>query len=116
MPGLKTNAKRKSKSSTTVNCIRFTESCGNVFKDMGISNAEAENLWLRGRLMIEIESIIEQRGWTQAQVAKALGVVQPRISELIRGRIDRFSVDTLLRYLSSLGKKVTVIINEKEVA
>jgi predicted XRE-type DNA-binding protein len=94
--------------------VKIQRSSGNVFKDLGFSDAEAESLQIRCDLMIEIEKIINANGWTQAQAAGVLKIAQPRISELMHAKIERFSVDTLLQYLNILGKKVT--FNIKSVA
>ena len=92
------------------------ESCGNVFKDMGKSDDEANNLLMRSRLMVEIEQSIKGRGWTQAKAAKVIGVAQPRIAELFADRIDLFTIDTLIKYLNKLGKEVTLTIQKKDAA
>ncbi|MDD5558368.1 helix-turn-helix transcriptional regulator [Candidatus Methylomirabilis sp.] len=69
-------------------------SSGNVYRDLGFSPEEAENLRARSDLMIELTKIIKARRLTQAATAKLLGVTQPRISDLTRGRIDRSSIDS----------------------
>src|ERR1700733_4267857 len=97
----KSNA-RKPRKSTAKRSIKIERSSGNVFKDIGFSDAEAESLLIRCDLMLEVEKIIEERGWTQEKAAKVLGIAQPRISELINGKMERFTVDTLLQYLSML--------------
>lgn len=83
--------------------VRKTSSTGNVFKDVGFSTGEAEHLRVRAELMVALEKAIAKRGLTQAQAARLLGVTQPRVSDLLRGRIDLFSVDTLIDMLASLG-------------
>jgi predicted XRE-type DNA-binding protein len=72
---------------------------------------EAANLSLRSELMEEIEKIIKQNGWTQAIAAKRCGVTQPRINDLLRGRISRFSIDALVNIASALGRKVKVSLD-----
>jgi predicted XRE-type DNA-binding protein len=72
---------------------------------------EAANLTLRSDLMNKIEGIINENGWTQAEAAKRCGVTQPRINDLLRGRISRFSVDALVNIAAKLGQKVTVQLN-----
>lgn len=81
---------------------------GKVFRDLGASEAEAENLRVRSLLMMRLERLIREEGWTQREAAKILGVTQPRISDLTRGRIDRFSVDSLIELLGRCGLTVTV--------
>ena len=81
---------------------------GNVFADLGFSGAEAENLKVRASLMVRVTKLIEDRGLTQAQAAHVFGVSQPRVSDLVRGKIGRFSVDTLIEMLGHAGVAVTV--------
>lgn len=72
----------------------------------------AANLSLRSGLMMKIEELIKENGWTQAVVAKRCGVTQPRINDLLRGRISRFSLDALVNIASALGRKVTVSLDD----
>ena len=67
---------------------------------------EAANLRLRSELMDQIEAIIKKKGWTQAEAARRCGITQPRMNDLLRGRISRFSLDALVNIAGSLGKKV----------
>lgn len=77
-----------------------------VWDALGYSAQEAANLDARAELMIQIERIIKQKGWTQAVAAKECGVSQPRINSLLRGNIDKFSLDALVNMAASLGQKV----------
>jgi predicted XRE-type DNA-binding protein len=86
--------------------LRKTRSAGNVFRDVGFSKEEAEHLRVRADLMVALEKALAKRGLTQAQAAKLLGVTQPRVSDLLRGRIDLFSVDMLIDMLARLGIRV----------
>ncbi|MGH9467535.1 MAG: helix-turn-helix domain-containing protein [Terriglobales bacterium] len=72
--------------------------------------AEAASLRARSELMLEIEKIIRARGWTQAEAARRCGVFQPRINDLLRGRIARFSLDALVNLAAALGQRVRVSI------
>lgn len=83
--------------------VRITPSSGNVFTDLGFSDDEAEHLRLRSTLMIEVSKLIEERKLTQAATAKLFGVTQPRISNLVRGRIDLFSIEALVGSLPVPG-------------
>jgi predicted XRE-type DNA-binding protein len=83
---------------------RFT----NAFEAVGFAAAEAEHLRIRADLMIALTKIIEARGLTQAAAAKLLRVTQPRVSDLMRGKIDRFSIDTLVEMLAHAGADVSV--------
>src|SRR6185295_14283842 len=97
--------------------IRIRRSTGNVFSDLGFSEDEAENLKIRSDLMIELTKLIKAKELTQAAAAKLLGVTQPRISDLMRGKIDRFSVDTLIEMLGHAGAQVSVVVSQRsEVA
>jgi predicted XRE-type DNA-binding protein len=78
-------------------------SSGNVFRDLGFPREEAENLKIRSDLMIRLTRVIHARGLTQAQAAELLGVTHPRVSDLVRGKIDRFSIDTLVAMLRHAG-------------
>lgn len=82
-------------------------STGNVFSDLGFSEEEAQNLKIRADLMIELSKLIEAEGLMQTAAAKLLGVTQPRVSDLVRGKIDRFSVDSLIEMLGHAGAKVS---------
>lgn len=85
-------------------------SSGNVFSDLGFGPEEAQNLKIRADLMIELAKLIERRGLTQAAAAKLLGVTQPRVSDLVRGKIERFSVDSLIAMLGHAGASVSFVV------
>ena len=85
-------------------------SSGNVFRDLGFLPQEAEHLKIRSDLMIRLSKLIEARGLTQAQAAELFGVTQPRVSDLVRGKIDRFSIDTLIAMLGHAGVKVQIVV------
>ena len=71
---------------------------------------EAENLKVRAALMAELSAYIDQAGLTQAQAARRFGVTQPRISDLVRGKIDLFSIDALVNMLSAAGLHLDVAV------
>ena len=89
------------------------ESSGNVFTDLGFEPEEALNLKVRSDLMIEISKLIEDRGLTQKAAAELLKVTQPRVSDLVRGEIDRFSVDTLIEMLGHAGANVSFVVTPR---
>ena len=89
---------------------KVRRSSGNVFRDIGFGAEEAENLRLRSELMIQIRKLIERRDLTQAAAAKVFGVTQPRVSDLVRGRIDLFSIDALVNMLARAGVKVRLVL------
>ena len=86
--------------------IKITKGSDNVFRDLGFSPVEAEHLRVRAELMIALEKLIGRRKLTQAQAAKLMGVTQPRVSDLVRGRLHRFSIDALVEMLARAGVKV----------
>ena len=89
--------------------MKMTTTYGNVFLALGFPPEEAENLKIRSDLMNQLEQLIKSRGLTQVKAAKLFGVSQPRVSDLTRGRIDRFSVDTLIGMLWNAGLQVTIV-------
>ena len=89
---------------------KIRRSSGNVFRDLGFSAEEATNLKIRSDLISRLSNVIEARGLTQGQAADLFGVTQPRISDLVRGKIDRFSVDTLIAMLGHAGVAVQIVL------
>jgi predicted XRE-type DNA-binding protein len=87
---------------------KLRKSSGNVFEDLGFSAEQAWHLRIRSDLMIAVSRLITARGLTQAQAARVFGVSQPRVSDLVRGKIDRFSIDTLVTMLGHAGVEVVV--------
>jgi predicted XRE-type DNA-binding protein len=90
--------------------LKITPSTGNVFRDLGFRREEAEHLLVRADLMIETQKIIASRRLTQNAAAKVLRVSQPRVSDLLRGRIDLFSTDALIDMLTRLGARVRLTV------
>lgn len=76
---------------------------------MGCSRQEAEHLKTRSDLMIHLTKLIEARCLTRAQAARLFGITQPRISDLVRGKIDRFGVDSLIEMIGHAGARITVV-------
>jgi predicted XRE-type DNA-binding protein len=98
---------------------KLTRSGGNVFRDLGFTPEEAEHLRVRADLMIKIEKVLKTRGLKQAEAAKIMGVTQPRVSDLLRGRIELFSSDALIDMLARLGVRVRLVttsLRSREVA
>jgi predicted XRE-type DNA-binding protein len=91
---------------------KMTPSSGNVFADLGFDQEEAEHLRVRSDLMIAVRRIIEERSLTQAQAAELFGVTQPRISNLVRGKIHLFSIDTLVDMLARAGVQIKVVLSD----
>ena len=70
--------------------------------------AEAANLLARSDLMMQIAAIIKASDWKQAEAAAHCGVTQPRINDLLRGRVSRFSLDALVNIATALGRRVRI--------
>jgi predicted XRE-type DNA-binding protein len=92
---------------------RVIRSSGNVFRDLGFPPDKAEHLLVRADLMIRLDKEIGARGLKQAQAAKLLGISQPRVSDLLRGRVELFSADTLIDMLARLGIKVRLVASTR---
>lgn len=104
---------------TRKSALRVNRSSGNVFRDLGFPAEEAEHLLVRTDLLIQLQKAIGSRGLKQAQAAGILKVSQPRVSDLLRGRIDLFSTDTLIDMLARLGIRVRLVVKpsrSREVA
>jgi len=92
--------------------LKITRSSGNVFRDMGFSKAEAENLRLRSELMRQIDAYYRESGMTQAAAAKALGLTQPRLNALLKGKLSQFSLDALVNIASNAGMNVRLVVKK----
>jgi predicted XRE-type DNA-binding protein len=90
--------------------VRVTPSTGNVFRDLGFTREESEHLLVRADLLILVQKTITSRRLKQAEAAKVLRVTQPRVSDLLRGRIDLFSTDALIDMLARLGVGVRLVV------
>ena len=84
---------------------------GNVFKDLGLKNPE--DLLAKAKLAARIVQILEERKVTQTQAAQLLGVDQPKVSLIYRGRLDDFSVERLMRFLTALHRDIRIVVGEK---
>lgn len=95
-------------SSKPRNPIKAQASSGNVFADLGLPRPEQE--LLKARLTLEIYRLIKERGLTQAEAGKILGIKQPHVSALMRNRAGTFSVERLMDFLTALGQDVTITL------
>ena len=86
----------------------WEEGSENVFKDVGFSEQEAEYLTIRSRLMIEVDRFVEESGLTQREASKRLGINQSRLNDLLKGKIQKFSIDALVKMLFRIGVHVDV--------
>jgi len=81
-------------------------SSSNVFADLGFDAAEATILHMRARLMNDLRLYIEQEKLTQQQAAKLLGITQSRVSDLVRGKWEKFSLEMLITLEARIGREV----------
>ncbi len=93
--------------------LKMQRSSGNVFADLGFGPEESEHLRIRSDLMIAVRKVIAARKLTQVQAAKLFGVSQPRISNLVRGRIELFSIDTLVDMLAAAGVSAKLTVGRR---
>jgi predicted XRE-type DNA-binding protein len=96
--------------------LKMRRGSGNVFRDLGFSEDEAHSLTLRSELMISIERFVERSGLTQAAAAKRLGIRQPRLNALLRGRFNQFSLDALVTIAARAGLRVELKIVRQRAA
>lgn len=83
----------------------------NIFEDLGLP--DKDNLRLRAQLMLEVRRYVEESGLTQAAAAKAMKTTQPRLSEVLHGRIDKCTIDRLVQMLAEVGRHVTLAVKAK---
>lgn len=90
---------------------KVTLGSGNVFRDLGLKSPE--ELLAKAKLAASIVQILEQRQLSQTQAAKLLGIDQPKVSQLYRGRLDDFSIERLMRFLTALHRDIRIVVEEK---
>jgi predicted XRE-type DNA-binding protein len=88
------------------------ESTGNIFADIG--EPDAAELHARSQLMIRITQILRERKLTQVQAAEVLGTTQPVISDLMRGKLPKFSIERLFSFLEALGYDVEILVQPRK--
>lgn len=86
--------------------MKKTESYASVWDAIADTPEQAANLRARAELMQKIAAIVQDSGWTQTAAAKHCGVTQPRLNDLLRGRVSRFSLDALVNIATALGQRV----------
>jgi predicted XRE-type DNA-binding protein len=91
--------------------VKIQRSTGNVFRDIGFNRVQAESLRLRAAVMVQIKRLMQTRRLTQTAAAEVFGVSQPRMSDLVRGKIDLFSLDTLVDMLGRAGMRVQIRVH-----
>jgi len=85
-----------------------TETYASVWDAIADTPEEAANLRARAELMQKIAAIVKENDWTQAEAARRCGVTQPRMNDLLRGRVSRFSLDALVNIATAIGRRVHV--------
>jgi len=91
--------------------IKIYESSGNIYKDLGYK--DAEEALAKAKIAMKINDIIKKSGNTQEKTAKILGIDQPKISNLINGRLRGFSMERLFKFLNALDHDVEIIIRDR---
>ena len=89
---------------------KITRSSGNVFADLGFPPEEAAVLAMRADLMASLRTLITDRGWTQQEAARKLAIGQSRVSDLVRGKWEKFSLEMLITLEARRGRVVRVEI------
>jgi predicted XRE-type DNA-binding protein len=89
---------------------KIIPSSGNIFTDLGFSREEAAVLMMRSDLMAKVRDSIAKHGWTQSEAAKVLQISQSRVSDLIRGKRDKFSLDMLVILATRAGNEVVLAV------
>jgi predicted XRE-type DNA-binding protein len=89
--------------------IEYEESSGNVFADLGLPDPEIR--LAKAKLAHPIAKIIAKRGWKQIEAAEALGLHQPEVSNLVRGRLTDFSLERLMAVLTRAGHDVAIVVH-----
>lgn len=87
------------------------ETFNSVWDAIADTPEQAANLQVRSQLMQQIADLIQAKEWTQAEAAAQCGVTQPRINDLLRGRVSRFSLDALVNIAAALGQRVQIQID-----
>ena len=88
--------------------IEFHESSGNVFADLGLP--DAEEMLLKSQIVVELHRMMKQRKLTQTAAAKLIGIAQPDLSNILRGRFRGYSVEWLMRMLTAFGQDIDIVV------
>jgi predicted XRE-type DNA-binding protein len=107
-----TRTRKRRSNAAKATSIRIERGSGNVFADLGLPNPDLA--LAKAQLVQRIRDLIAQRELTQAQAARLLGLDQPKVSALVRGHVEGYSIDRLFRLLSALGQRVEITIRPNE--
>ena len=88
--------------------MKKIETYASVWDAIADTPEQAANLRARAELMQQIAAIVKESGWTQAEAATRCGITQPRMNDLLRGRVSRFSLDALVNIATAIGRRVHV--------
>ncbi len=89
---------------------KMVSGSSNVFRDLGFREPEARNLALRSELMIQIEQTVKRSGITQARLAARLGLADPQLNALLKGKIEQFTLEALVIVATRLGMQVRLLV------
>ncbi|KPC55047.1 helix-turn-helix domain-containing protein [Amantichitinum ursilacus] len=92
--------------------LELTHASDNVFEDLGFDPEVAKVMAMRVDLMVAIERAIREKEWTQIEAAEVLGTRQSRVSDLVRGKADKFTLDTLIEMAARIGTTVRMTIEQ----
>jgi len=92
--------------------LKIAKGSGNIFRDLGFPPGEAQNLIMRAELMIKIEQFVRKIGMTQKEVARLLGITQPRLNLLLKRKIELFSLDALVNRVARAGMQVQLTVRK----
>lgn len=90
--------------------IQIIKSSGNIFADLGVPNPEV--MKLRTELIVEIRRTMEERGWNRTEAAENLGVSRTRLNDILRGRLEKVTIDRLVTMLAAIGRQVHVKVDD----
>src|SRR5437868_8201982 len=105
---MRNGARKKGRKATTRDPVRVEQGSGNVFADLSLPHPELA--LAKAELVQRIRDIIAERKLTQVKAAKLLGLDQPKVSALVRGRVEGYSIDRLSRMLNALGQRVEITV------
>src|ERR1700737_1439641 len=100
--------KKRTTKATIEKTVRVEQGTGNVFADLGLPNPDLA--LAKAELVQRIRDLIAERKLTQVEAAKVLGLDQPKVSALVRGRVAGYSIDRLFRFLNALGQRVEITV------
>lgn len=97
---------KTAKNTTNKKPLAAVESFASVWDALSDTPEQAANLRARSELMRQITAIVKESSWTQTEAAQRCGVTQPRMNDLLRGRVSRFSLDALVNIATAMGREV----------